>query len=147
ALERRRLKLEHHAYTTRLEEKVEERTAQLRDANISFITSLALALEAKDEWTHDHSRRVAELAAALGRQMGMDERACLDLHLAGMLHDLGKLGVREAILHKPDNLTQAELRHVMQHPELGARILSPVRELAHIVPLVRHHHERWDGKG
>lgn len=147
ALDHRRLRLENRGYVTHLEELVDERTAQVRRIGLSVITSLGLALEAKDEWTHDHSRRVAELSGALGTQLGLTEAQCADLRLAGMLHDLGKIGVREAVLHKPSQLSPDEYRHVKLHPELGARILSPLQDLAHIVPFIRHHHERWDGDG
>jgi len=147
AMEHRRLRLENRAYLSHLEDLVEQRTRQLRAVHVDLITSLALALEAKDEWTHDHSRRVAQLAAALGTQLGLPSEECGSLRLAGMLHDIGKIGVREAVLHKTGTLTVEEYRHIKLHPELGARILSPLADLTHVVPAIRHHHERWDGSG
>ena len=147
ALEHRRLRLENRHYVTHLEQLVEERTRRMRETVIGVIASLGLALEAKDDFTHDHSRRVAVLAEALGSELGLSEQQRADLRLAGLLHDIGKIGVREAVLHKPGALTEAEYRHIKLHPELGARILAPLPELSHIIPMIRHHHERWDGQG
>jgi putative two-component system response regulator len=147
ALEHRRLLSENRDYHRRLDELIEQRSLHAHGAALSVITSLSLALEAKDEYTHDHSRRVAALAAALGEQLGCPPGQIADLRLAGLLHDIGKIGVRESVLLKCDPLTRAEFDHIKQHPDLGARILAPVSELQHIIPLIRHHHERWDGGG
>lgn len=147
AMAYRQLRLENRHHLVHLEEMVEERTRQIKDIALGVITSLGLALEAKDEWTHDHSRRVAELAALLGRQLRLDDGMIADLRMAGMLHDIGKIGIREAVLHKPGELTAAEFTHIKLHPDLGARILSPLRELERMIPFIRHHHERWDGRG
>jgi putative two-component system response regulator len=147
ALTYRRLRMENRRHTEELELLVEERTRQLREAALGVIGSLGLALEAKDEWTHDHSRRVAELSGWLGKQLGLSNEQCSDLRLAGMLHDIGKIGVRESVLHKAGTLTADEYNHIKLHPDLGARILTPLHELNHIIPFIRHHHERWDGTG
>lgn len=147
ALETAKLRAENRRYVVHLEELVEERTAHLRRIGMGVVTALALTLEAKDEWTHDHSRRVANLAAALGAQAGLPHAEVETLRLAGLLHDIGKIGVREAVLHKPEALTAEEMRHIRQHPELGAHILAPLDDLKLITPMVRHHHERWDGAG
>ncbi|MFN8558589.1 MAG: response regulator [Dehalococcoidia bacterium] len=147
ALDYRRLRLENRRHVEHLEELVEERTLRINQIALGVVTSLGLALEAKDEWTHDHSRRVAEVAAALGLGLGMPAAQVADLRLAGMLHDIGKIGVREAVLHKSEELSAEEYLHIRLHPELGARILSPLRELNHVIPYIRHHHERWDGGG
>jgi putative two-component system response regulator len=130
-----------------LEQLVDQRTRQVRESIASVIACLSLALEAKDAWTHDHSRRVAALAGQLGVALGLNAAQCADLRLAGHLHDIGKIGVRQAVLHKPGLLTPAEYAHVKQHPDLGARILAPVQDLRPILPFVRGHHERWDGTG
>jgi putative two-component system response regulator len=147
ALEYRRLRLQNRQYVEHLEELVEQRARQVREIAVGVLTSLGFALEAKDEWTHSHSRRVADLSAHLGRELGLTMDQCSDLRLAGMLHDIGKIGVREAVLHKDGRLTEAEYAHIKVHPDLGARILSPLQELDRIVPFIRHHHERWDGGG
>jgi response regulator RpfG family c-di-GMP phosphodiesterase len=147
ALEHRRLRLENRVHVEHLEKMVALRTTQVQELAINVITSLGLALEAKDPWTHDHSRRVGDLAMHLGQQLGLDESRCKALRLAGTLHDLGKIGVNEAVLLKPGRLTPEEYIHIKLHPELGARILSPLPELAPIIPFIRHHHERWDGSG
>jgi putative two-component system response regulator len=147
ALDHRRLRLENRGYTRDLEARVQERTAQMRRVGQEVITSLGLALEAKDEWTHDHSRRVGVLAGALAAKLGLDDETCARVELGGMLHDIGKIGVREAVLHKPGPLTADEYHHVQLHADLGARILEPLHDLRDIVPFIRHHHERWDGGG
>lgn len=111
------------------------------------ILSLAAGAEAKDPTTEGHLRRLALGAVDLGRALGLDERELLLLRYGGLLHDIGKLGVSEAILYKPGPLTEAEWQEMRAHPIIGERICQPLR-LSHAVgPIVRHHHERWDGQG
>ncbi len=147
ALDHRRLRLENRRYVEHLEDLVAKRTRQVEEIGLQVITSLGLALEAKDEYVHDHSRRVSELAAALGKELGLTSEQCADLRLAGLLQDIGKIGLHEAVLNKQGRLTPEEFRHIKLHPDLGARILSPLRAVQHILPFIRHHHERWDGSG
>lgn len=113
----------------------------------SVILSLASALEAKDPYTHGHSERVGLLASQLGGSLGMPEEACENLLVAGLLHDIGKIGVSEALLNKPGALTEAELLAVMAHPVLGEEICRPLRSARLALPMIRHHHERYDGSG
>jgi HD-GYP domain-containing protein (c-di-GMP phosphodiesterase class II) len=111
------------------------------------IRALARAIEAKDPYTHGHSERVAAMAVTLGRGLGLGEDELEVLEYAGWLHDVGKIGVPERVLCKPGGLSAEEWALVRAHPELGVRILEPVRELARVLPVVRHHHERYDGAG
>jgi putative two-component system response regulator len=113
----------------------------------SVILSLASALEAKDPYTRGHSERVGVLAAQLGRSLGLSEANCDLLRIAGQLHDIGKIGMPETLLNKQGRLDDQEFRTVMQHPLLGERICRPLRTMQAILPLVRHHHERFDGSG
>ena len=135
-----------------LEGKVRERTKQLaaknqelRTAYIQTIRALAEAIDAKDAYTRGHSERVAVYASKIARQMGMRTEMIERVYFAGLLHDVGKIGVPDAIITKPDKLDKEEYEQIKQHPEIGAKILEPVEFLRHIVPCVRHHHEWFDG--
>jgi hypothetical protein len=119
----------------------------LQDALFGLIQSLTAALEAKDPYTCGHSSRVARIGARVARQMGLPERAVSDIYLTGLLHDIGKIGIRDGILLKPGALSAEEMDHVREHTVIGDRIVSNVRQLEHIRPGVRGHHERWDGGG
>lgn len=111
------------------------------------VRSLASALDAKDAYTHGHSSRVADLAVQLAIRMGLDHRTADALQLAGILHDIGKIGIDDSVLKKPGRLTDEEFDQIKQHPVLGYEILKDIRPFRHILPAVRHHHESWDGGG
>ena len=147
ALDKRRLLLENKTYHFRLEEKVEEQTRKIREAFLNSIKSLAYALEAKDKYTSGHSQRVTEIAVAIAQEMGMPQDKIERIRLAGLVHDIGKIGVRESILNKPAKLTDEEYQQVMAHSAIGERILSPIIEDKEVLKMVRHHHERYDGFG
>jgi diguanylate cyclase (GGDEF)-like protein len=113
----------------------------------STVEALANALEANDEYTSSHARWITDMALEVGRQLGLDAAALKRLELGALFHDIGKIGIPSTILLKPGPLTASE-RNVMQtHPELGERILAPIARLEDVRPIVRHCHERWDGKG
>jgi diguanylate cyclase (GGDEF)-like protein/putative nucleotidyltransferase with HDIG domain len=105
------------------------------------------ALEAKDAYTAEHTREVAELAERLGRRIGMCEDELVTLHHAAMLHDIGKIAVSTAILTKPASLTDAEFAEIKQHTLAGVRMLERIEEFAPVLPMIRSAHERWDGDG
>jgi response regulator RpfG family c-di-GMP phosphodiesterase len=135
-----------------LEENVRDRTKQLdgkntelRTAYIQTIRALAEAIDAKDAYTRGHSERVAVYASRLGGQMGLRKELLERIYFAGLLHDVGKIGIPDAIITKPDRLTREEYEEIKKHPEIGAKILEPVEFLRSIVPCVRHHHEWYDG--
>lgn len=111
------------------------------------IQGLALALDTKDSYTHGHSENVTRLCEATARVMGLDESFCALIRQAGILHDIGKIGIASTILNKPGRLTQEEYEIIKDHPRMGRRILEPISFLKDVVPVVYHHHERWDGKG
>jgi putative nucleotidyltransferase with HDIG domain len=121
--------------------------AALEAGYLATLRSLASAIDAKDPSTRGHSDRVAELAVAVGRELGLDEPVLKALAYGGLLHDVGKIGIPEAILHKADGLAPAELEHMRAHPVIGAEILRGVTFLEAAAPAVRNHHERWDGTG
>jgi len=146
-LDKRRLILENKSYQLHLEEKVKEQTQRIRESFLNSIKSLAYALEAKDKYTGGHSQKVAEVAVAIALELGMPEDKVEKIKLAGLVHDIGKIGVSESVLNKPGKLTDDEYRHIISHPEIGERILSPVVDDGEILDTVRHHHEHYDGTG
>ncbi len=121
--------------------------AQLDDANLATVEALAATVDAKDPYTRGHSGRVAAYAAAIAAALDLPAADVTRVRQAGVLHDVGKIGVPDAILLKPDRLTGAEYDIIKQHPEIGERILQGLPFLRDILPAVRHHHERWDGGG
>ena len=126
------------------------RIKQLHDElenSADVIGAMILALEAKDTYTKGHSERVADLAVRLSQKIGLDESCQKRLHRAGLLHDIGKIGTSESILHKEDKLTEEEINHVKEHTEWGHKILSPLKSMAPLLNIVRSYHERCDGKG
>jgi len=113
----------------------------------SVITSLALTVEARDPYTEGHCDRLASLATALGRTLGLPDPDLAALRLGGILHDIGKVAIPDAILLKPGPLTEAEWVRMKQHPLQGEEICRPIRSLKAVLPIIRHHHERLDGSG
>jgi len=120
---------------------------QLANANMATVEALAAAVDAKDGYTYGHSRRVSAYAAAIAYALGLPRTDVARLRLAGLLHDVGKIGIPDAILTKPGPLDADEYDVVKEHPVLGAQMLEAVPFLREILPAVRHHHERWDGAG
>jgi HD-GYP domain-containing protein (c-di-GMP phosphodiesterase class II) len=120
---------------------------KLKDTLLGLIHCLTESLEAKDPNTCGHSERVGRIASHLGQEMGLDATTISDLYLAGLLHDVGKIGVRDSVLLKPGRLTPEEEQHIQQHTVIGDRIVATIKQLEHLRPGVRSHHERWDGRG
>jgi len=147
ALDKRRLELENKEYQQHLEEKVAAQANKIRASFLNAITALVYALEAKDAYTSGHSQRVADLSAAIARELNLPHGQIDKLRLAGLLHDIGKIGVQESVLNKPGRLTEAEFGLVKLHPEIGEHILSPIVDSADILEAVRNHHEHFNGQG
>jgi HD-GYP domain-containing protein (c-di-GMP phosphodiesterase class II) len=148
ALSRRRLVLDNRAYQRSLEARVADQARRLEQLFLASVASLADALEVKDPYTRGHSLRVGRYAAAIGGALGVDADTLRQLELGGHLHDLGKIGVREAVLNKAGPLSDEEYAHVMQHPAIGWRLLRPLLEEEPLaLAMVRWHHERHDGRG
>ena len=114
---------------------------------VSTVEALANALEANDEYTSTHARWITDLSLRVGREIGLEERELKRLELGALLHDIGKIGIPSDILSKPGRLTAHERKVVQTHPELGERIIAPIDRLQGVRPIVRHCHERWDGRG
>src|SRR5947207_1477618 len=115
--------------------------------HLRTIEALALAIEAKDHTTHDHLRRVQVYAVEIAKDLGLDEDMLNAIRAASMLHDIGKLAVPENILSKPGRLTPEEFEKMKIHPIVGSEILDRVQFPYPVVPIVRSHHEKWDGTG
>ena len=113
----------------------------------STVRALVTSLEAKDRYTSGHSQRVTEYASRLAGHLGLEEEKLDILRHAGMLHDVGKIGITESILNKPSRLTGKEMNTVRSHPSVGERIVEGLEFLRPALPVIRGHHERWDGKG
>lgn len=118
-----------------------------RSMFMGTLRALTSAIDAKDRYTRGHSERVAYMAVRLGEAIGLDAEALQRLHIAGMVHDVGKIGVPESVLCKPGRLTDEEFGLIKLHPEIGHRILRDIPQFADVLPGVLYHHERWDGKG
>ncbi len=120
---------------------------KLLDIYRKIVEGFALAIEARDRVTHGHSRRVATLSRLTARQMGLDDVMVKNIFHAGILHDIGKIGARDTVLDHLGHLTPKEMDQIRQHPVLGAEILVPLTFFEDIAPMIRHHHERFDGTG
>ena len=114
---------------------------------LGTLEALTASIDAKDTYTSGHSLRVAHLTRLLAREIGLDEHTVGRMHIAGLVHDIGKIGVPEAVLTKPGKLTEEEFAWIRRHPEIGHRILKDIPQFRDILPGVLYHHERFDGQG
>jgi response regulator RpfG family c-di-GMP phosphodiesterase len=147
ALSYRRLLRENRAYQQHLESRVAEQAREIEGLLADAIRALAIAIETRDDYTGGHVERVSRLAAATGREMGLAGAELRALWVAALLHDVGKIGVPDAILRKPSALTAEEFEQVKRHPEVGANIMAASSFLRPGLLGVLHHQERWDGNG
>ncbi|HVA50034.1 MAG TPA: HD domain-containing phosphohydrolase [Pirellulales bacterium] len=111
------------------------------------VKAMTSAIDAKDPYTCGHSDRVARVAVRLAQELGCDGETVKTIYFSGLLHDIGKIGINEEVLRKPGKLTEAEFEHIKQHTVIGHRILADLRKMSHMLPIVLHHHEAWDGSG
>jgi putative nucleotidyltransferase with HDIG domain len=145
-LDKRRLQLELREYQQFLEEKVEEQMVEMRRLFLGAIEALVSALEAKDKYTGGHSRRVTEIALAIGKELGLSAQDMENLRWGSLLHDVGKIAIHEVIQNKPGRLTPEEYEHIMTHPQIGGRIVRPVVN-GKITEIIEHHHDHYDSSG
>jgi putative nucleotidyltransferase with HDIG domain len=120
---------------------------KMRGLFLGVITSLTRAIDAKDNYTNGHSERVMKYTVAIGREMGLEGETLESLRLASLLHDIGKIGIKESILIKPAKLLGYERRQIKMHPSIGARIIESMDDSDAIRRGILEHHERYDGKG
>src|SRR5256714_9230685 len=154
ALEHYELRAAKRCYENHLEELVRQRTFELdqalvslEDAYRSTLKALTAALETRDAETHGHSERVVTFSLRLGRELGLDKAQMTALEFGSLLHDIGKIGVPDAILRKPAKLTDEEWVRMREHPFHGQQILREIEFLKAAARVVAEHHERWDGSG
>ena len=126
--------------------RLKQRTDELERAE-SVLFSLAQSIEGKDPYTHGHCERLAEYSARLGEQLGLAEYQIIALRRAGIVHDVGKIAVPDAILLKPGRLTPDEWTIIREHSVVGERICAPLKSFRYVLPIIRHHHEKLDGSG
>ncbi len=139
-----------HAMASKLEATIQKLRRAAEENNELFLgtaRALASAIDAKDPYTRGHSVRVNRYSVILARYMGLDARDVADIHVASLLHDVGKIGVDDAILKKPGRLTPEEFEIMKSHTVVGATIMSSIRQMKRILPGLRSHHERWQGGG
>jgi response regulator RpfG family c-di-GMP phosphodiesterase len=147
AIERRQLLIERREYQALLERRVEEATANLASAYTQTLEALGAALDSRDVGTESHSRRVHGYSLALARAHGVPDEQLPDLAHGVLLHDIGKIGIPDAILLKPGALTPDEWKVMRTHPEIGKRLIEKIPFLHGAIPVVWCHHEKWDGNG
>ncbi|MFA5500600.1 MAG: HD domain-containing phosphohydrolase [Candidatus Omnitrophota bacterium] len=120
---------------------------RLKNLFISTVKSLVRAVDAKDPYTSGHSERVMKYSLAIAKEMGLKGDAMENLGLSSLLHDVGKIGVKESVLLKPGRLSDTELQHIRQHPSIGVKIVETIKDSQNIINCIKDHHERFDGKG
>jgi putative nucleotidyltransferase with HDIG domain len=120
---------------------------QQADLLAGVVRVMSSAIDAKDPYTCGHSDRVARVSVRLAQELGCNGEILKTLYLGGLLHDIGKIGIDDSVLRKPGRLTEAEYEHIKTHVEIGYRILRDLKKMGHVLPVVLHHHESWDGKG
>jgi len=126
--------------------KLKQRTDELERAE-SVLFSLARSIEGKDPYTHGHCERLSDYSTRLGEHLGLSEDQLIALRRAGIVHDVGKIAVPDAILLKPGSLTPEEWMLIREHPIVGERICAPLKSFRFVLPIIRHHHEKFDGSG
>ncbi len=154
ALEKKRLEEEVGAYRTHLESLVDERTKKLQQAyrilkkaHLDSVKVLAEAIDAKDPYTRGHSERVTTMSLKLAFQIGFAEDRLECLEYGALLHDIGKIGIKDEVLQKPGALSSEEYEYIQEHPLIGVKIVEGLDFFRDKVPIIRHHHEHFDGSG
>ena len=127
--------------------EVERKAQENESLSLHVVQTLAEAIDAKDTYTKGHSGRVAEYSREIARRFGYSKKQQDDIYMMGLLHDVGKIGVPDAVINKPSKLTEEEFAFIKKHPELGDRILKRIKEMPKLSVGARWHHERWDGTG
>jgi response regulator RpfG family c-di-GMP phosphodiesterase len=154
ALEKKRLEDELEAYHKNLERLVEERTAEIRQAlsvvkksHMDSVMVLAGAIDAKDPYTRGHSDRVRRMSVRIGMKLGLDEKRLENLVFGALLHDIGKIGIKDEVLQKQGNLNSTEYQYIQEHPLIGVKIVEGIDFFKDKIPMIRNHHEHFDGTG
>jgi len=154
ALDKKSMEEEIEAHQKNLEKLVEERTGKLRETlvilketHLDSVKALVGAIDAKDPYTRGHSDRVREMSMRIGMKMGLSEERLENLVFGALLHDIGKIGIRDEVLQKKEQLSPEEYRYVQQHPLIGVNIVEGIDFFKDKIPMIRNHHEHFDGSG
>jgi len=154
ALEKKRLEEELEIHRTNLENLIGERTSRLQEAyrvlkktRLDSVKVLVEAIDAKDPYTRGHSNRVSKISVEVAAQFGFTEDQLEILEYGALLHDIGKIGIKDEILQKPGRLSSKEYQHIQEHPLIGVKIVEGVEFFRDKIPMIRNHHERFDGSG
>ena len=154
ALEKKKLEEELEAYHKNLERLVEERTAEIRQAlsvvkksHLDLVMVLSGAIDAKDTYTRGHSDRVRRMSVRIGMKLGFDEKRLESLVFGALLHDIGKIGIKDEVLQKQGNLNSKEYQYIQEHPLIGVKIVEGIDFFKDKIPIIRNHHEHFDGSG
>ena len=154
ALEKKRLEEKVESYHKNLEKLVEERTAKLQQAyrtlkkaHLDSVKVLAEAIDAKDPYTRGHSERVGRMSLRIANHLGFAEEKLEVLEYGALLHDIGKIGIKDEVLQKPGALSTEEYQYIQEHPSIGAKIVEGIDFFKDKIPMIRHHHEHFDGRG
>ncbi len=131
----------------RINEELSDAKDKLEKAYLESIETLRYTVEAKDPYTKGHSDRVAEFSVLIGKKLGLSEQDLKTLRIGGLFHDIGKIGIPDSILLKEEKLTPDEYSEIKHHPSIGTHILSNATIFSDIIPIVKYHHERYDGRG
>lgn len=131
----------------KINHELSESNEKLEKAYLDMIQTLRYTVEAKDTYTRGHSDRVSEYSVLIGQKLGLSDEEIKTLKIGGLFHDIGKIGIPDSILLKPSKLTDDEYSEIKNHPSIGAHILGAATIFKDIIPIVKHHHERYDGKG
>lgn len=145
--DRRQLEEEKAAHLRDMEERVAELNEKLDQLFITSTISLINTLEAKDPYTKGHSIRVRDISRKMAEHKWGPSVETNQVELAAQFHDIGKVGIREEVLHKPGRLTEEEFAHIKEHAVIAEKILAPIDRLKPVIKIIRHHHERYDGNG
>jgi len=154
ALEKKRLEEELETYRQHLERLVEQKTAKLqksyrtlKKAHLDSVKVLAEAIDAKDPYTRGHSDRVRKRSLRIAMKLGFSKKRLESLEFGALLHDIGKIGIRDEVLQKQGRLTPEEYQYVQEHPLIGVKIAEGIKFFKDKIPIIRHHHEHFDGRG
>jgi putative two-component system response regulator len=154
ALEKKKLEEQLESYHQHLRRLVEDRTGELQEAyrflkkaHLDSVKILTGTIDAKDPYTRGHSDRVSRMSVKIGENLGLNEKELETLEYGALLHDIGKIGIKDEVLQKPGPLSFEEYQHVKEHPLIAVRILEGVEFFVDKIPMIRHHHEHFDGTG
>ncbi len=143
----RQIKLENIKYKYFLEQEIKKKTRKIKKAYMDIVTAFSNAMEIRDPYTGGHSKKVSDIAYIIGKEMKLSKNDLENIKIGGLLHDIGKIGIPDNILKKPDKLTKEEFGEIKKHPLIGYAIVKNISAVSPIIPFILTHHEKYDGTG